>query len=281
MSKRRQSYTVTWQRAGDWRLDGNRSPISHHPTASAAIAAARHHSERRRRNVAILRNTVVALLVVVLWAAALPHAEVTNPRYASPRALTDDMNTAYREIEASRSDVLDFTTAAHGFAGGSFEVSLDFGGLGSAVESSAGPRTYLVLVGMAEGRCHLMRWQSGGWPLLGILSDRLPCLPSRAVASHSSIVDIAVNLPDTRLDWGPVLPSPTMVAGWFVPLTTLLALAFLLAFVDTTIVLIRGAAARKRRRIGNRSAATITVLGPDSIGDGNRPPSLPTADSRR
>jgi hypothetical protein len=275
MARRVATYAAVWERAHRWRLELNDVRISTHATASAACAAARRREGRRRSRTTIVRNVVIGLLVVLIWALALPRSEVANPRYARHETMTDGMNVAYQAIESGSAAVADYTAPTNGFAGGRVDVTLEFGQLGDATgpeQTESGDRTYLALVGQVEDRCYLMRWEPGNRPMLALLTGSVECAPSRAVASHSAIADVAVSRLDTPFDWGPVLPSPKMAAGWFVPLITLLFLVFLMASVDTTIVLIRGAKLEK--------SFEVTVLGPSDVEGAEPDHSIPASSAR-
>ncbi|MCB2224899.1 MAG: hypothetical protein KQH83_12085 [Actinobacteria bacterium] len=188
-----------------WRLEIDGVPASTHRTFSDAAAAAGMDDRRRRRVRTVARHLLLIAVASALLVPVTLGREVDNPDYPPARAFADEMEAAYRAVDAGA----DIASVDGDVAGGTFTV--DRGGVVA---------DYHVLTGSHDGDCYVLRWVRFEVPFVARLLPRYECVPGQPALSFSpsGFEAIAVNLQSSGpLNWEGVLPPTVALAPWFFP----------------------------------------------------------------
>lgn len=192
------------------------------PRSYAAELAA----QRRARRWVIARDVAVMVvaIVVVVVGAALRFGP--NPALPRARDLTTRLDAVYRGQRAGDLDVpADAATVAPGIVG----ARLDDG--------------RWAVVGEVGDTCYAMWWASDGVRHVRTVPDLLACTPRTGGSFEGGTVarsGLSADEEADRAGWAGVLPAPTIVALWWIPLVLVAGAVALAAAVRIVVVLVTG-----------------------------------------
>ena len=179
-----------------------------------------------------MRHTLILAAAFLMLAPVLIFREVANPDYGPARDFADQIERAYRALNAGEAMITDFSIDSDGFEGGVFEI--DRGGVVA---------DYLVLTGEHEGDCYVVRWRRDNVPFVARLLPRHPCVPGDQTLSFNPADFEALGSntsADGPLGWVRVLPPETQIATWVLPAVIVLIYIVLQQLVSLSLVFIRG-----------------------------------------
>jgi hypothetical protein len=194
-------------------------------------------ARRRERNRSLVRDGIVVLLVLVGLGVTWSVREVPNEDLPPALELTRRFDEVFRAVRAGDVVLETVRPVAPGIEGGLFE------------RSTRGDRW--VLTGEAGGECYVLWWDEAGVQRVRVLSAALPCEPSTdAMSARPGTFDRtgrAVEESETAA-WGDVLPQPTILRIWFLPVLIVGGGLGLAALVRMTIAVLTGDAPSATRR---------------------------------
>jgi hypothetical protein len=189
-----------------------------------------------RRELLVLAIAAVALLAI------MPLSAEANPEYEAAQDFLDEMAVATVAIRAGEVQAAD--------------VTIDRPGLSGLAASPADGTTGTLLVGLHEGRCFLIHWQSPGASGVraGVLDPAFPCeassqlidtLPSPPLVEvfPGTVPPLEADLLLSRVGearHGAIEPFPAeRTAAWFAPAVALIVGLIVWELVGITIKLLR------------------------------------------
>jgi len=187
----------------------------------APVAGALQRSAARR---AIVRNLVVLAIVAVVVVLAADRRLVDNPRRPAAEALTERMDARYRDVRA-----------------GTLVLPREPGPVDDQIDGVRTDRGRWALAGQVDETCYAMWWAAGGSRHVRIIPDLLTCEPRIGASDDPDTVAASALAADEDADtsnWDAILPPPTTVRPWWIPLLLVAGWVALSASSRTAVILV-------------------------------------------